>query len=111
MLHSKRGRSSIMQYIQLSPILKNRYVCNSVVSRNNIPTHLSASKHKLIWLLRLLHKNLIYIPIMETVLAKQEGEFLLLRSQFPFSCTHGNGGHAHFCTCSATGIGSASAKT
>lgn len=100
-----------MQYIQLNPILKNRYVCNSVVSKSNIPIHLSANKHKLIWLLTVLHKNGIYIPIMEIAVAKQEGEFLLLRSQFPFRCEYVNGVHAHFCTCSATGIGSASAKT
>ena len=100
-----------LQYIQLNPILKNRYVYNGVVSRNNIPIYLSANKHKLIWCLTVLHKIRIYIPIMAIALAKQEGDFLLRRSQFLFRCAHVNCVHAHFCTCSATGIGSASAKT
>lgn len=86
-------------------------MCNSVVSRNNIPIHLSANKPKLIWLLTVLHKNHSYIHIIEIALAKQEGEVLFIRSQFAFRCAYMNGVHVHFCTCSATGIGSASAKT
>jgi len=98
-----------MQCIQLNPILRNKYVHNSVVSRRNSPIPLSANKHKLIWLLIVLHKN-IYIPMMEIALAKWEGDFcyLILNSSSDV-CV--NGVHVHFCTRSATGTGSASAKT
>lgn len=99
-----------MQYIQLNPIWKNRCVCSRVVSRSNTPVLLSANKHKLIWLLTVLHKNNIYILMMKIALARQEEEFLLRMSQFLFRCVYVNGVCAHFCTHSATGISSTSAK-
>lgn len=109
-LSSKGEWSDIMQYIQLNPIWKNRCVCSHVVSRSNTPVLLSANKHKLIWLLTVLHKNNIYILMMKIALARQEEEFLLLMSQFLFRCVYVNGVCAHFCTRSATGISSTSAK-
>lgn len=98
-----------MQYIQLNPLLKNRCVCSSVGSRSNTHVLLSSNKHKLIWLLTVLHKNNVYILMMKIVVARQEEEFLLLLSQFLYRCVYVNGVCARFCTRSATGISSTSA--